>query len=65
MLYIALAITSLLMIFYGIAYNEQMHKTSVYRAKVNWLLCYNKILQEKLDKLKREQELDKLPLYRR
>lgn len=65
MLYIALAITSLLTLFYGIAYNEQMHKTSVYRAKVNWLLCDNKILQEKLDKLKREQELDKLPLYRR
>lgn len=64
MLYIALAITSLLMIFYGITYNEQMHKTSVYRAKVNQLLCDNKILQEKLDKLKREQELDKLPLYR-
>lgn len=65
MLYIALAITSLLMLFYGIAYNEQQHKTSVYRAKVNWLLCDNKILKEKLDKLKREQELDKLPLYRR
>lgn len=65
MLYIALAITSLLMLFYGIAYNEQCHQTSVYRAKVNWLLCDNKILKEKLDKLKREQELDKLPLYRR
>lgn len=65
MLYIALAITSLLALFYGIAYNEQIHKTSIYRSKVNWLLCDNKILQEKLDKLKREQELDKLPLYRR
>lgn len=65
MLYIALAITSLLTLFYGIAYNEQTHKTSIYRSKVNWLLCDNKILQEKLDKLKREQELDKLPLYRR
>lgn len=65
MLYIALAITSLLMIFYGIAYNEQLHQTSVYRSKVNWLLCDNKILKEKLDKLKSEQEMDKLPLYRR
>ena len=65
MVYIALAITSLLMIFYGIAYNEQIHKTSVYRSKVNWLLCDNKILKEKLDRLKREQEMDKLPLYRR
>ena len=65
MLYIALAITSLLTLFYGIAYNEQIHKTSIYRSKVNWLLCNNKILQEKLDKLKREQELDKLLLYRR
>ena len=64
MLYIALAITSLLTLFYGIAYNEQLHKTSTYRSKVNWLLCDNKILKEKLDKLKREQELDKLPLYR-
>ena len=65
MLYIALATTSLLTLFYGIAYNEQIHKTSIYRSKVNWLLRDNKILQEKLDKLKREQELDKLPLYRR
>ena len=65
MLYIALAITSLLTLFYGIAYNEQIHKTSIYRSKVNWLLCDNKILQEKLDKLKREQELDKPLLYRR
>lgn len=65
MLYIALAITSLLTLFYGISYNEQLHKTSVYRSKVNWLLCDNKILKEKLDKLKREQEMDKLPLYRR
>ena len=65
MLYIALAITSLLTLFYGIAYNEQIHKTLVYRSKVNWLLCDNKILKEKLDKLKREQEMDKLPLYRR
>lgn len=65
MLYIALAITSLLTLFYGIAYHEQMHKTSVYRAKVNWLLCDNKILKEKLDELKREKELDELPLYRR
>lgn len=65
MLYIALAITSLLTLFYGIAYNEQIHKTLIYRSKVNRLLCDNKILQEKLDKLKREQELDKLPLYRR
>lgn len=65
MLYIALAITSLLTLFYGIAYNEQIHKTSIYRSKVNWLLCDNKILQEKLDKLTREQELGKLPLYRR
>lgn len=65
MLYIALAITSLLTLLYGIAYNEQIHKTSIYRSKVNWLLCDNKILKEKLDKLKREQELDKLPLYRR
>lgn len=65
MLYIALAITSLLALFYGIAYNEQIYKTSVYRSKVDWLLCDNKILKEKLDKLKREQELDKLPLYRR
>ena len=62
MLYIALAIASLLTLFYGIAYNEQIHKTSIYRSKVNWLLCDNKILQEKLDKLKREQELKKLPL---
>lgn len=65
MLYIALAITSLLALFYGIACNEQIYKTSVYRSKVDWLLCDNKILKEKLDKLKREQELDKLPLYRR
>ena len=35
MLYIALAITSLLTLFYGIAYNEQLHKTSVYRNKVD------------------------------
>ena len=50
MLYIALAITSLLTLFYGISYNEQLHKTSVYRSKVDWLLCDNKILKEKLDK---------------
>lgn len=64
MLYLALAITTLLTLFFGIAYQEQLHKTSVYRAKVNLLRCDNKILKEKLDKIKVREELDKLPLYR-
>ena len=64
MLYLALAITTLLTLFFGIAYQEQTHKTSVYRAKVDWLRCDNKILKEKLDKIKAREELDKLPLYR-
>ena len=64
MLYLALAITTLLTLFFGIAYQEQLHKTSVYRAKVNWLCRDNKILKEKLDKMKVREELDKLPLYR-
>lgn len=64
MLYLALAITSLLTLFFGISYQEQLHKTQIYRSKVDWLRCDNKILKEKLDKMKVREELDKLPLYR-
>lgn len=65
MLYIALAITTMLTIFYGIAYQEQMHKTYQLKGRVNLLNCNNKILQEKLDKVKRKEEMDKHPLYSR
>lgn len=64
MLYLALAITSLLTLFFGIAYQEQLHKTKIYRSKVDWLRCDNKILKEKLDEMKVREELNKLPLYR-
>ena len=64
MLYLALAITTLLTLFFGIAYQEQLHKTQIYRSKVDWLRCGNKILKEKLDKMKAREELDKLSLYR-
>lgn len=65
MLYIALALTTMLTIFYGIAYNEQKHQTYIFKCKVNMLACNNKILQEKLDKVKREEEMDKHPIYSR
>lgn len=65
MLYIALAITTMLTIFYGIAYQEQTHKTYQLKCRVNLLNCNNKILQEKLDKVKRKEEMDKHPLYSR
>lgn len=55
----------MLTIFYGIAYNEQKHQTYVFKCKVNMLYCNNKILQEKLDKAKRKEEMDKHPLYSR
>lgn len=63
MLYLALAITTMLAIFYGIAYNEQKHQTYTFKCRVNMLACSNKILQEKLNKAKRKEEMDKLPLY--
>ena len=63
MLYLALAITTMLTIFYGIAYNEQKHQTYTSKCRVNTLACSNKILQEKLNKAKRKEEMDKLPLY--
>nr|DAK46836.1 MAG TPA: hypothetical protein [Caudoviricetes sp.] len=65
MLYIALALTTMLTIFYGIAYNEQKHQTYTFKCKVNMLACNNKILQEKLDKVKRKEEMDKRPIYSR
>lgn len=65
MLYIALAITTMLTIFYGIAYNEQKHQTYVFKCKVNMLYCNNKILKEKLDKAKRKEEMKKHPIYSR
>ena len=65
MLYIALALTTMLTIFYGIAYNEQKHQTYTFKCKVNMLACDNKILQEKLDKVKRKGEMDKHPIYSR
>ena len=48
MLYIALALTTMLTIFYGIAYNEQKHQTYTFKCKANMLACNNKILQEKV-----------------
>lgn len=65
MLYIALALTTMLTIFYGIAYNEQKHQTYTFKCKVNTLACNNKILQEKLDKVKRKEEMDEHPIYSR
>lgn len=65
MLYIALALTTMLTIFYGIAYNEQKHQTYTFKCKVNMLACDNKILREKLDKAKRKDEMDKHPIYSR
>lgn len=65
MLYIALALTTMLTIFYGIAYNEQKHQTYTFKCRVNMLACNNKILQEKLDKVKRKEEMDKRPIYSR
>lgn len=65
MLYIALAITTMLTIFYGIAYNEQKHQTYTFKCRVDLLTCNNKILQEKLDKAKRKEEMEKHPLYSR
>lgn len=65
MLYIALALTTMLTIFYGIAYNEQKHQTYTFKCKVNMLACNNKILQEKLDKVKRKEEMDEHPIYSR
>lgn len=65
MLYIALAITTMLTVFYGIAYNEQKHQTYTLKCKVNMLACRNKILTEKLDKAKRKEEMDKHPIYSR
>ena len=65
MLYIALALTTMLTIFYGIAYNEQKHQTFTLKCRVDMLACNNKILQEKLDKAKRKDEMDKHPIYSR
>mgnify|MGYP000003165609 CR=1 FL=1 len=65
MLYIALALTTMLTIFYGIAYNEQKHQTHTLKCKVRLLACDKKILQEKLDKAKRKEEMDKHPIYSR
>lgn len=65
MLYIALAVTTMLTIFYGIAYQEQKHKTYTLKCRVNLLNCNNKILQEKLDKVKCKEEMDKHPIYSR
>lgn len=65
MLYIALALTTMLTIFYGIAYNEQKHQTCTFKCKVNMLAYNNKILQEKLDKAKRKEEMDEHPIYSR
>lgn len=63
MLYIALAITTMLTIFYGIAYNEQKHQTFTLKCKVNMLACDKRILQEKLDKTNRKLEMSKYPIY--
>ena len=63
MLYIALALTTMLTIFYGIAYNEQKHQTYTFKCRVDLLACNIKILQEKLDKAKCKEEIDKNPLY--
>ena len=63
MLYIALALTTMLTIFYGIAYNEQKHQTYTLKCRVDMLTCRNKILQEKLDKAKRKEEMAKYPIY--
>lgn len=63
MLYIALAITTMLTIFYGIAYNEQKHQTFTLKCKVNMLACDKRILQEKLDKANRKLEMSKYPIY--
>lgn len=63
MLYIALAITTMLTIFYGIAYNEQKHQTFTLKCKVNALACDKRILQEKLDKTNRKLEMSKYPIY--
>lgn len=65
MLYIALALTTMLTIFYGIAYNEKKHQTYTFKRKVNMLARNNKILQEKLDKAKRKEEMDEHPIYSR
>ena len=65
MLYIALAIMTILTIFYGIAYQEQKHKTYTLKCRVDMLNCNNKILQEKLDKVKCKEEMDKYPIYSR
>jgi len=64
-LYIALAIMTILTIFYGIAYQEQKHKTYTLKCRVDMLNCNNKILQEKLDKVKCKEEMDKYPIYSR
>lgn len=65
MIYIALALTTMLTIFYGIAYNEKKHQTYTFKCKVNILARNNKILQEKLDKAKRKEEMDEHPIYSR
>jgi hypothetical protein len=65
MLYIALAITTLLTLFYGIAYNEQKHQTYTLKCRVDLLTCNNRILQEKLDKIKCREEMKKHPIYSR
>ena len=56
---------TILTIFYGIAYQEQKHKTYTLKCRVNLLNCNNKILQEKLDKVKCKEEMDKDPIYSR
>ena len=65
MLYIALAITTMLAFFYGIAYNESKHQTYTLKCRVDLLTCNNKILQEKLDKAKRKEEMKRHPIYSR
>lgn len=65
MLYIALAITTMLTIFYGIAYQEQKHKTYTLKCRVDLLNCNNKILQEKLDKVKCREEMKRHHIYSR
>ena len=65
MLYIALAIVTMIAIFYGIAYNEQKHRTYTFKCRVDLLTCNNKILQEKLDKAKCKEEMYKHPIYSR
>ena len=65
MLYIALAVTTMLALFYGIAYNESKHQTYTLKCRVDLLARNNKILQEKLDKVKCKEEIKRHPIYSR